>query len=142
MFDKRGTIEALLECGEPLRIHVDSRKEGVKLPMQWMSLPAVPLDISPAVNNYKAEADALRVYMGFSGMWVTVVLPWASITHAMRNGEGAIVWAAEVDRPPPAARPLVTDTPLSRPTRVKYLRIIDGGKGRAEFPEPNPGSAA
>ena len=136
MFDKRSTIEALLE-GDPsstLRLQADSRKEGVKLPMQWMNLATVSLDITPSLNTYNTDESALHVYLGFSGMWVTCVLPWECITHAMRQNEGAIVWApSAVDRPPPApvrqkALSVTNGQAVGRATKHRHLRIIDGGK--------------
>lgn len=107
---KKGRLLAMLETGG-VRVHVDARRRGVRLPASLATKPHVTLEIGPNafVRDLTVDDDGIGCTLSFGGRPFFCVLPWNAVS-AMTPRPGAAA-VCSVDAPP-------QPTPDPRPPAV------------------------
>jgi hypothetical protein len=88
--DKRHTIDTMLLRGAVL-VHLDARRPEVVVPAELRSDPDLVLRfgyrLSPAVPDFKVDADAISGTLSFHGTPFHCVVPWLAVTGAIVEGD-------------------------------------------------------
>jgi stringent starvation protein B len=87
---KRYVVEAMLERG-PVRIYLDARRDGVKVPDALASDPELVLRFGnrlvPPIVDLALDAHAISGTLSFRGQPFHVVVPWHAVVAALVEGE-------------------------------------------------------
>lgn len=99
MPDKRGVLGKLLEDGAVL-IHLDARREGVKVPLAHKEDPRLVLrlgfSLSPPIPDLLIDDDGVSATLTFRGTYFGCKLPWSAIYAIVSEDSRGLIWPEDV----------------------------------------------
>ena len=105
MPDKRSVIDKLLEDGAVL-LHVDSRRDGVRVPEAHRADPKLVLRVghrlTPRIPDLVIDGDGVRATLTFRGVPFACVIPWPAVYAIVAEDSRGLIWPEDV--PPEVAR--------------------------------------
>lgn len=131
---KRSVMETLLDAGAVL-VHVDSRRDGVKVPVEHADQPKLVLrfghQLSPPIPDLDVDDHGVRGTLTFRGQPFACDLPWGSVYALVGDDGRGLIWPEDVpsevrdelgkgptaDRtPPPSNKP--------SPPKGSHLKLV------------------
>jgi stringent starvation protein B len=96
---KRSVMETLLEAGAVL-VHVDSRREGVKVPVEHAGQPKLVLRfghaLTPPIPDLSVDDEGVRGTLTFRGRPFACELPWSAIYALVGDDGRGLIWPEDV----------------------------------------------
>ncbi len=91
-YSKRDVLRFLLEQGQPVRILLDARREGVEVPPRFRGTPQLILEIgyrmNPPIPDLDIEGDGVRCTLSFAKQPFQCVMPWTAIWTLVGKHDG------------------------------------------------------
>lgn len=99
---KKGIVEAIVD-GENVLIHLDPRRDGVKVPKRFRRKPHLILEIGKdmliPIPDLEIMERGICATLSFSRKPFRCFLPWASIYAAVgKNSSRGMVWTEDVPK--------------------------------------------
>jgi stringent starvation protein B len=96
---KRSVMETLLEAGAVL-VHVDSRREGVQVPVEHAGQAKLVLRfghaLTPPIPDLAVDDDGVRGTLTFRGRPFLCQLPWGAIYALVGDDGRGLIWPEDV----------------------------------------------
>jgi stringent starvation protein B len=169
-YSKREVFRFLLDQGQPVRILLDARRDGVVVPPRFRGAPQLILEIglnmNPPIPDLDTEGDGVRCTLSFAKQPFHCTLPWSSIWALIgkRDGRGyqwvedmppelvAVPQAPPPPRMPPVLRAVPAEPPAEPPApepaeepapdQVAEATAARGDEAEEAPPAPEPPKAS
>ncbi|HEX4462755.1 MAG TPA: ClpXP protease specificity-enhancing factor SspB [Polyangia bacterium] len=130
---KKEVMLALLERAEA-RVHLDARRDGVRLPARFLTEPHLRLDygygFAPPIPDLTIDDDGIHATLSFSRVPFATFVPWTAVyVIADFEGNGA-VWQDDIPSDLPVEK--------SPPDSGGDGSGSGGGAATTAKPEPPP----
>jgi len=96
---KRSVMETLLDAG-PVLVHLDSRRDGVKVPVEHAGQAKLVLrfgyHLSPPIPDLCVDEDGVRGTLTFRGQSFACDLPWEAVYALVGDDGRGLIWPEDV----------------------------------------------
>ena len=127
-YSKRDVLRFLLEQGQPVRLLLDARREGVEVPPRFRNTPQLILEIgykmNPPIPDLDIEGDGVRCTLSFAKQPFQCVMPWTAIWTLVGKHDGRGYQWVEDMPPEIVAIPQAPPAPAMGP-RLRALHAVE-----------------
>lgn len=129
VLSKREYFGDLYHKTQDVRILVDTRVDGVKVPDAHLRKTEVCLQFNKASSEFESFASSLQATLEFSGKTSLIDIPWRAIYGILDKRGNGLIWAE--DTPEDVFKKLtahsIMGSQVSDPFGKTEFGVIDGG---------------